>query len=686
MQWARSIWPSRPASDLRFISLVAWGLGCSGGGETAPPVRIATQLVLLTPAAGAASGAAFVTQPVIAIRDASNQTVTTDNGSLVTMAVTTGATVVGTATVQALAGVANFTNAGISGTAATAYTLTFSRSGLVSATQQVSLAPGTSTQLVLVTAAAGGASGAAFATQPVVAIRDASGNTQTADNSSIVTVTASSGATIIGTASATAIGGVATFVNVGVAAIAGTSYVLSYARSGLTTATQTIVPAPGAVAAVTVAPSSAIISVAQTRQLTATLTDAQGNNVPNAAVQWSSSNALVASVSASGLVSGVGSGTAVVSATSNGRVGTASIAVQALTLAGVTAGSAHSCGFTSAGDVYCWGRNDSGQLGDSTTVTRLTAVASKKGFLQQGIELLTAGSAHTCGYDANALSFCWGDNTAGQLMDGTTISRTGPVQGHPDPNGPNLSAGSRHTCFRHFFAKTTEVNCWGSNASGQLGNGTTANGLATVQGLPSDFFGTITGGASHTCARTASSVAYCWGSNNAGQLGDGTTSSRLTAVVVQTGLSFASLTAGSAFTCGLTATGVAWCWGANESGQLGDGSTTNRANPTQVQGGFVFVALTAGPDRAHTCGRVSSGVTYCWGLNDHGQLGDGTTINRSVPVPVQGGLAFTALAAGWAQTCGLTRTGATYCWGSNSNGQLGDGTTTQRLLPVAVNR
>jgi hypothetical protein len=185
-------------------------------------------------------------QPVVAVRDAAGLTVTGDNLTVVTMTVSAGATVVGTATRTAAHGVATFTDVGISGTAGTPYTLTFaSVPVLTPATQSITPA-GTASQLVLTTAAAGAASGAAFNTQPVVAVQDAGNNTVTGDNSTVVTMTVSAGATVVGTATRTAAHGVATFTDVGISGTAGTPYTLTFASVPvLTPATQSITPTAG---------------------------------------------------------------------------------------------------------------------------------------------------------------------------------------------------------------------------------------------------------------------------------------------------------------------------------------------------------------------------------------------------------------------------------------------------------
>src|SRR5437667_86445 len=185
-------------------------------------------------------------------------------------------------------------------------------------------------------------------------------------------------------------------------------------------------------------------------------------------------------------------------------------------------------------------------------------------------------------------------------------------------------------------------------------------------------FAKMSAGGAGTCGVTAGGAAYCWGSNFSGQLGDGTTTDRSSPVLVAGSVSFAAVrAAGNAFTCGVTSGGAAYCWGNNIYGQLGDGTTTNRSSPVLVTGGVSFAAVSAGGDGGHTCGVPAGGAVSCWGYNGSGQLGDGTTTNRSSPVLVTGGVSFAAVSAGAAGdcTCGVTSGGAGCGWCDSGTGE-----------------
>jgi alpha-tubulin suppressor-like RCC1 family protein len=218
-----------------------------------------------------------------------------------------------------------------------------------------------------------------------------------------------------------------------------------------------------------------------------------------------------------------------------------------------------------------------------------------------------------------------------------------------------------------------------------LGNGTTADTSLAVLVAGGVGFDSVRASIGRTCAVTGAGVAYCWGSNTGGLLAVSDTASLvLMPSAVVGGQVFSRLEAGAdaGTACGLTPAGDAYCWGGNGWGQLGDGTTTDRTAPTLVSGGLSFGAIAVGGQ--HTCGITTAGAAYCWGLNSSGQLGSGSTTDSHVPSPVSGGLAFRAITAGDEFTCALATDQRLYCWGANFYGQVADGTTQNRSVPTRL--
>jgi alpha-tubulin suppressor-like RCC1 family protein len=243
-----------------------------------------------------------------------------------------------------------------------------------------------------------------------------------------------------------------------------------------------------------------------------------------------------------------------------------------------------------------------------------------------------------------------------------------------------ISTGVSHTCG---VTTTDLAYCWGNNGRGQLGDGTTSRRLMPVRVMGGLAFREIATGTKHTCGVTTGNVVYCWGDNASGQLGSGIFGGlQLMPRRIAGTLQFRQLSAGSQHTCASSPTNRVFCWGLNNLGQLGDGTNTNRARATRVMSDQFFSRVDAG--RLHSCAVNLDSQAYCWGDDSFFKLGANPTgtADTRVPLAVTGGLRFRQLDGGSKHSCGVTPGNLVKCWGNSNMGQLGNGSQGNSLGPT----
>lgn len=365
----------------------------------------------------------------------------------------------------------------------------------------------------------------------------------------------------------------------------------------------------------------------------------------------------------------------------------------------LAAGNWHSCVRLEYGGVYCWGSNSHGQSGDPDPmhglVTTPLAVARLGGEAQQ----LGLGAQFSCAGRGEAGLFCWGRNDRGQLGNGTTADDFDAVPGQVVdlPRGlVQLSAGFSHICG---VFDGGAVHCWGDNEWGQVGNSMTGDGRHFTR--PQAVAGLVgiealsSGGGLHSCALDDGSV-LCWGYNSRGQLGNGSGGggtdheSIPRAIADLTGMR--GLGIGNRHSCAQGPDSIL-CWGAGFYGKLGNGEMGSAASFYNIPVRVKDISMDQSPAAVasgfnHSCAIVDNARVVCWGANFDGQLGNGKSgsdAHSAVPVLVTGlGGAVHQIVVGNDHSCARLATGDVQCWGDNADGQLGTGSLEPGHSPVPV--
>ena len=370
---------------------------------------------------------------------------------------------------------------------------------------------------------------------------------------------------------------------------------------------------------------------------------------------------------------------------------------------------ANTCGISSENKVYCWGNGMYGKLGNNGTTNSSVPVAvSTSGLLQNKIiKSISVTNDHSCVLASDDSGYCWGNDLSGYLGTGSSsthrssvpvaISMTGLLAGK---SLKSISVGTSHTCV---IASDSRVYCWGYNPDGRLGDGTTTNSPSTAVAVSTS--GVLAGKTinavsvqyDHSCVIASDGNAYCWGYGSTGSLGYGSSTSSSVPVAVSTagvlaGKSIKSVSTSFSNSCAIASDDNVYCWGAGTYGALGNSSTARSLIPVAVTtsgalSGKTVKSMVQG--QSHTCVIASDNNAYCWGRNNQGQLGNGTTSDSSVPVAVSmsgllSGKTIKSISAGHAYTCVIASDNNAYCWGYNGDGQLGNNSTVNSTQPVLV--
>ena len=337
----------------------------------------------------------------------------------------------------------------------------------------------------------------------------------------------------------------------------------------------------------------------------------------------------------------------------------------------IEVGGFHILALDNDNNLWAWGDNEYGQLGDGTTTNKTSPTKIETGitFVQ-----LSAGHAHSAGIDNEGKLWTWGYNTNGQLGDGTKTQRTKPTKIMGDKTFKKVIASDYSTLA---IDMNDEIWYWGNYYGG------VNSSVYIPQKLDFKIEYSLISGNSHYLFLDKQNKLWSWGANHAGQIGDGTTITRTNPVQIKPETKFTQVSAGHRFSLAIDEEGNLWSWGYNDDGQLGNGTKSYKKVPEQIKQGTKFTQVSAGNN--HSLAVDYEGNLWSWGYNRYGQLGDGTTTEKLNPIKIMEDVKFKKIYTTTYSSLAIDINGNIWSWGSNGNGELGDGTTTNRLTPVQIN-